>query len=249
MLKGQKTIFTIYRFVLFFFVGALLFWPVNGLLARMTSTNYIIWGDVFSSGGSEDSSSASYTIGDTLAEALILSATSTSASYGTKAGFRELYPDQFITFSLGASSVNLGILSYLETKTGSHTMVIHTNATKGYTIVLTGTTLTSGVKTIDPIPPAGSPSIVSDEQFGLNLVANTNPSVGANVSGTAPIGAAASPYNTANLFALGNGATVASASNDTNETTFTVSYIANVRLTTEIGNYATQLTYSATPKF
>lgn len=231
-----------------FVVGFSLFLPVN-IFARMSSDNYIIYADVFSSGGSSTSTSASYSLHDTLGEALIISATSTSASYGTKAGFQEMYPDQYLSFSVGATSVALGTLSSSAVSSASHTMTVDTNSTHGFTITVSGNTLTKVGATIDAIGAIAAASNPGTEQFGINLVANTSPSVGADPSGTAPIGSAASNYDTANQFAYNSGGTVASATTDINTTTYTVSYMANITALTQAGLYSTTLTYAATANF
>lgn len=230
-------------------IAAVLFSP--SLFARTESTNYVIYADVFSAGGSEGVTSSNYGIQDTIGEAVILSATSTSSNYGIKAGFRELYADNFVTFTSGSSAVNLGTLSASAASTDSHTLVISTNATNGFSITMTAspTTLTSGSDTITAIGATAAASAVGSEQFGINLAANTTPAVGANPSGTSPIGSAASQYNTANSFAFNSGATIASASSSINQTTFTVSYLANISSATENGTYTTTITYSATGNF
>jgi len=220
-----------------------------GIWARMGSTNYIIWADVFSSGGNEDSSSANYTMQDTIGEAIILSATSTSANYGIKAGFREMYADQYITLAITDTAVDLGILSASGVKTDSHDMTVDTNANNGFTVTVTGATLASGANTITAIGSTALASAVGTEQFGINLVANTSPAVGANPSGTAPIGFAADQYNAADFFAFNSGDAVATSTIPINQTAFTVSYIANITATTEAGTYTTTLTYSATANF
>lgn len=217
--------------------------------ARTESTNYTIWADVFSAGGTEGSSSTNYKLSDTVGEGAILSATTTSSEYGIKAGFRELYADQFITFSLSAGSLSLGTLLNTAVKTGSHTMTIDTNAAAGFTIVVSGNTLTDGSNTITAIGATAVASSVGSEQFGINLVANTSPSIGANLSGTSPLGSVVDPYGTTNKFAYVSGSTVASSTQDISETVFTVSYIANISSDTEIGGYSTILTYSAVTNF
>ena len=239
-----KTIFCLLIFTL-----GLLLLPVATIWARMSSSNYVIYADVFSAGGSEDSSSANYGIQDTIGEAIILSATSTSADYGIKAGFREMYPDQYLTFSIADAEIELGSLTTAAAGSDSNTMVVDTNAVNGFTITVSGTTLTSGSNTIDAIGAAAAASNPGTKQFGINLVANTSPSIGADPSGTAPIGSAAGNYDTADQFAFNSGNTVASASNDINETTFTVSYIANISNDTVAGTYTATLTYSATANF
>ena len=235
---------------IFFFVFSLVFSVgLGGTDARTESTNYIIWADVFGGGGLETGASTNYTLQDTLGEAIILSATSSAATYGLKAGFRELYADQFLTLSASAASVDLGTLSNLVATTASHTMTADTNSNSGFTITVSGSTLTSGSNTIGAIGATAASSSPGSEQFGLNLVTNTSPSVGANPSGTSPIGSAAGQYAGSDSFAFQSGDTVASASVDVNATTYTVSYLANIARWTEFGTYTTTLTYAATTNF
>ncbi|MFA6410270.1 MAG: hypothetical protein WCW26_01705 [Candidatus Buchananbacteria bacterium] len=229
-------------------LGILLFLPVK-IWAYTTSTNYVIWADVFNSGGTEDSSSTSYGLQDSIGESVILSNTSTSASYGLKAGFREMYPDEYITFSVSATALNLGTLSTAAASSGSHTMTVDTNAANGFAVTMSGTTLTSGVNTISAIGAVAAASAPGSSQFGINLAANTVPAVGADPTGTAPIGSAVSPYNSTNFFAFNSGDTVASAAVLTNQTVFTVSYLANISSAVAAGAYSTTLTYSATANF
>ncbi len=221
----------------------------GNIFARMESDNYIIWGDVFSSGGSEDSSSANYHLQDTIGEAVVFSATSTSENYGTKAGFREMYPDQYLTFSIVDADIDLGILSSTATGVGSNKMIIATNASNGFIITVSGSTLSSGSNTIESIGASASASNIGTEQFGINLVENSNPAIGADPSGISPIGSAASQYNFSNFFAFNSGDTIVSSISGINLTTFTVSYIANISSETESGNYTTTLVYSATASF
>jgi len=230
-------------------LGTIVLLFASPIWARMTSVNYVIYGDVFSSGGRDDSSSTNYGLQDTIAEAFILSATSTSATYGIKAGFQELYPDQFLTFTIADSQIDFGFLSASSVTTDSNTMVISTNAVNGFTISVTGSTLTSGSYTIDAIGSTAAAGVADKEQFGINLVANTTPSIGAAPSGTSPIGSAANQYNTANRFAFNSGDTVATSTVAINETTFSVSYISNISSNTEAGTYITTLTYLATANF
>ncbi len=232
--------------VLILFGGALL--PAV-LLADMQSANYVIWADAFDSGGSEDDTSANFRLSDSIGEGLILSATSTSANFGIKAGFREMYPTDYLTFTVSTGAINFGTLSSSAVTSASHTMNIDTNAANGFTIKVSGTTLTSGANTITAIGGAAAASAPGTEQFGINLVANTAPAVGANPAGTAPLGSPAANYNTANNFAFQSNDTIASAVAAFNATVFTVSYIANIAAGTENGTYTTNLTYAATANF
>jgi hypothetical protein len=170
-----------------------------------------------------------------------------------------LQVDEALTFCTGTSitgtncgtatgsTVNLGVGSTTTTSTGTSVMAASTNAPNGYTISFSGATLTSGSSLITALTSGGASSI-GTKQFGLNLVANTTPSIGTNVSGS---GTAAPTlnYGTTNTFKLGSGESIATISGVSNANTFTVSYIANIDGSTPAGNYTTILTYVATPNF
>lgn len=155
--------------------------------------------------------------------------------------------DETLTFTLASATVALGTLSTGATGKGTSSMTVSTNAATGYAVSYTGATLTSGTKTITAL---GTPtaSATNNKQFGINLMANTTPSVGSNVSGTGT-GTAATGYEVANLFKFNSGDTVASATIPTNSNTYTVSYIANIDGITAAGAYSTVLTYVATANF
>lgn len=155
--------------------------------------------------------------------------------------------DEALTLTLASATVALGSLSTSTTGTGTSTVGIATNASSGYSLTYSGTTLTSGSNTITAL---GSPtaSSIGTRQFGINLVSNSSPSVGTAVSGTGT-GVAATGYNTTNQFKFLTGDTVATAAAPTNTNTFTVSYIANIDGSTAAGAYSTVLNYVATANF
>lgn len=158
-----------------------------------------------------------------------------------------------LTFSFpGGNSVALGTLSATAVRTGSHTILVGTNAANGVVVTYSGATLTSGANTIGACAAnctnAGGAG-QGTEQFGMNAIANTSPSVGAACSGTPPIAAAATNYATANSFRFVSGDTIVSSAGTINDTTCTISYIANITAATEAGSYSTTLTYVATGNF
>ena len=155
---------------------------------------------------------------------------------------------QTMSFSLGATSLALGVLSSSAAVTGSHTFTVATNAGSGMATTVTGTTLTSGANTIAACS-TGCTSTPGTPQFGINLVANTTPVVGANVTGTAPVASAATGYSTANNFRFVSGETIASSATAINSSVFTVSYLTNIAGSTAAGSYTTTLTYTATATF
>jgi hypothetical protein len=159
--------------------------------------------------------------------------------------------DETLTFTLAAATVSLtpAPISTGAASTGTSSMTASTNAATGYTITyLSAATLTSAGGTI-PAYTSGA-SVPGTAGFGINLRANTTPSVGTNVSG-AGSGTAFGVYNTVDSFTFATGAAtkVAEATIPTNSNTYTVSYVANISAVTPAGAYTTSLTYVATPNF
>ena len=155
--------------------------------------------------------------------------------------------DETLTFTLATATVALGTLTTGTTGSGISSMTVATNASTGYSVTYSGTTLTAPGDTITAL---GTPaaSSMNNKQFGINLMANATPAIGSNVTGTGS-GAPATGYEVADLFKFASGDTVASASVPTNSNTYTVSYIANINGMTKPGAYSTVLTYIATANF
>lgn len=157
--------------------------------------------------------------------------------------------DESLTMVLNNTSVALTQPSIASTGTGTSSMTVATNATSGYSISYKGGDLASGANTLTAMTSAGA-SNVNTKQFGMNLVGNTTPTVGSNVSGTGT-GAVASGYNTSNQFKFvpNTNEVIASAAGPTNSNTYTTSYIANMDGQTAAGAYSTALTYTITANF
>jgi hypothetical protein len=158
--------------------------------------------------------------------------------------------DEALTFVLANTAVELGTLTSSTTGAGTSTMAVSTNAVSGYTVTYTGSTLTSAGNDIDAMLTTAA-SQQGSEQFGINLVSNTVPAIGANVAGVGTGGSAATGYNTANQFKFNpaGGDVVASSSVASNSNTFTTSYIANVQGLTPPGSYSTVITFIVTANF
>lgn len=158
------------------------------------------------------------------------------------------YVDETLTFTLSSSTVALGTLSTTTTGTGTSSMTVATNASSGYSLGYKGDTLKSASNTITEMSTMATSSMNS-RQFGINLMANTTPTVGTNVTGTGS-GTPSTGYSTANSYKFStSGDTIASSSTQTNSNTFTTSYIANIDGSTAPGSYSTLITYIATVNF
>jgi hypothetical protein len=157
--------------------------------------------------------------------------------------------DPYLTFDVTDPAVALTTLSTSAAKTDTAVMTAATNTASGYSITVSGATLTSGGNTITAMASATTSSI-NNEQFGLNLKLNTDPAGGANPSGGAAAATgAATGYDTADNFKFVTGDTVASYAGTSTTTTYTMSYIANIRTDTEAGSYTATHTYICTGTF
>lgn len=172
----------------------------------------------------------------------------------------DAYVPPYLTFCIAVSVsidcsnasgflVDFGEFSPNRTATVTTQMAAATNDPNGYTIFLNGQTMVSGSNVI-PALQAQSSSQSGQPQFGINLRANSNPSVGANPdAGPVANGAPTPNYNTPNSYRFVSGESVARSTNSTGFNRYTVSYIVNVTDAQAPGVYATTLSYTAVATF
>lgn len=143
--------------------------------------------------------------------------------------------------------IDMGLLSTGATNTGSSQFLVATNAATGYSVTVNGKTMTSGN---NEIPPLVSPtaSSVGTSQFGINLRANTSPSVGQNAVGQGSASPSAH-YNNPNTFKFAAGDVLVGSSQPDYNRKFTVSYIANIGAAQKPGVYATTISYICLANF
>jgi hypothetical protein len=161
------------------------------------------------------------------------------------------------TATSGAINFN-ELFTPTDTAWATSQMAASTNAGSGYAVTINGTTLTSGSNTITAMGTTNT-SIHGVSQFGVNLRANTTPSIttsadvapivnGTNYNGT-PTTTAGASYGTANSYTYNSGDSVATSPGGTDAQIFTASYIVDVPGSQPAGTYTTTLTYICTPTF
>lgn len=198
---------------------------------------------------------STYTTDDATGSATDQGAVAFSTSGGLSIG---VFVPPYLTFCVGVtvgpscssstgSLVDFGELSEFSTSTVTTQFAAATNDGLGLQVFLNGQTMTSGNNVI-PALATQSNSIVGSSQFGLNLVSNSVPSVGANRTGSGTtfpnIG-----YSTSNQYRFVDGNLVARSTLPTDFNTFTVSYIVNVAEDQKPGFYASTLIYTAVASF
>ncbi|HET7630008.1 MAG TPA: hypothetical protein VFK03_01400 [Candidatus Saccharimonadales bacterium] len=175
---------------------------------------------------------------------------SSSTSFQDKAGSKT-NGDPVLQFSIDASNAKFPNFSPTGTATATATFSVVNYTSYGYVVQITGETPKNGSHIL-PGMTGASPDLAADstagtEQFGLNLVQNTAPSVGADPDhGGFGFGSAAPGYDVANKFRYVSGETIAMADKSSGKTTYTISFIANVNELTPGGQYATNQTLIVT---
>lgn len=227
-------------------VGGVIITSASSVLA-LSSPNYSIDEDFVGGGGTADSSSPSFSARDSIGGTAV--GDGESANHGAQSG-ATTDGDPMLEFSVNSSSVALGALLTSLTRTATSTFSVRNYTSHGYVVQVVGAPPTNGSHPLTNMATAGS-SVQGTEQFGINLVANTSPSAfGANPvqlpDSSISFGVAASGYNTANNYRYNSGDVIASASESSGRTDYTVSYIANRSNTTPGGSYAGQQTFICT---
>ena len=143
--------------------------------------------------------------------------------------------------------INFGGLSSAHSRQADSQLLIATNAGNGYVIQVYGTTMTSGNDIIPAISaPAGSKP--GNSQFGINLVANSVPAIGANPDGPGS-GLPTSGYSQPNKYQFVSNDVIANTSNTEDYRRYTVSYLVNVSNSQPPGIYVSTVTYVAAGSF
>lgn len=221
---------------------------INGGVARAqvpSSSNYSVPESGFSTGSEIDANSASYNARTSIGDLGV--GLSESGSYLGFAGF--ITPDEeYVELNIPVTTVDLGGGSPLSPGlpgSGTATFTARAYLNNQYIIVSPRDPPTNeSGDVLDPITSAAAYNS-SSEQFGMNLVANTSPIVQGAVpsrqpvdDGTFAFGEAAPGYNTADNYQYNAGDIIArSVTRGYGETTYTISYIANITPVTPAGLY------------
>lgn len=230
---------------------AFLLWSVLILLTSFTvsaaptyvSPNYGVDQIQFGAGGTNDMNSANYNSRASLGDLAI--GNSASAAYQAYAGFTTT-DEPFIEMTVPAVSIEVGsgtpkVLALNTPSAASATFEIRSWLASGYIVVNGSDGPKYGSRSFSALNTPTAPNS-SQEQFGINLVANTNPSsVGANPlqlpDATFSFGAAATNYNSANLYKYAKGDTIATSTKSSSITRYTITYMFNAVANTAAGQY------------
>jgi hypothetical protein len=143
--------------------------------------------------------------------------------------------------------INFGELNPSHSSQADSQLLIATNAGNGYVIQIYGTTMTAGNAIIPALSSLDS-SKPGTSQFGLNLTANSVPTIGAAPDGPGS-GLPTLGYNQSNKFQFVSNDVIANSSNTEDYRRYTVSYLVNVSKSQPPGIYVSTVTYVAAGSF
>lgn len=206
--------------------------------AQSSSSSYQVNEVYFGNGGNLNACSPSYCSKQSLGELTVGNPSSTN--YQLRAGFNtDRQP--YIEFVVDPANIDLGTLAPGSTKTTTATFSVKAYLSSGYVVTSESDPPSNGSYNLTGLSsPTASNS--SNEQFGINLVANTSPATfGADPvqvpDSSFSFGQVASGYDTPNLYKYVKGDTIAYSNKSSGETDYTISYIFNVSNITPGGTY------------
>ncbi len=232
-------------------LAALFLWLGPIVWAQSSSPNYKVNEYYFGTGGELSAQSNNYKAKESAGELTVGS--SSSANYQFHAGFNTT-DKPLLEFAVNGGTYDMGTLGAGITGTAVASFTVRCYLASGYVVVLNGTAPTSadGLHTLTAMSTATTSS-PGTEQFGVNLVANTNPAIGSNPGqvpdSTYSFGTPTASYGTANNFKFADGDTIAMSTKSSGQTNYALSMIANVTRTTPDGQYGGNLQLQVVPTF
>jgi len=143
---------------------------------------------------------------------------------------------------------DMGSLSSRSTLKAESQMAVGTNASGGFAITANGTSMSAATNVISS-PSTPTESMPGENQFGINLVENTDPAVGQDPEGEWANAIASPNYSIPNMYMYVPGDVVAYSPNVSLMKKFTVSYILNASPSLRAGVYTTTMTFIASGRF
>lgn len=158
--------------------------------------------------------------------------------------------DPALRFVVNDFDADFGTFSASSTSVASSTFSVSNYTSYGYMVYIVGEPPSNGDYALEPMEDTGSP-VTGESQFGINLVANTQPeSIGANPDrGDFGFGEATEEYDIPNQYRYNSGEAIARSTESGGDTDYTISYIANTEGIAPGGQYSSNLTLIAVGTF
>lgn len=221
--------------------------------AQHTSPNYEVDEIFIGSGGELEMCSDGYcaqgSAGGTGGQA-------SSNKYGIMAGFGSPDEPTLSVAITGNTLIDLGVLSISGTSASSTSFTVASYLSDGYVVRVLGSPPKNETGNGSrPLTALNAPneSVPGTEQFGINLVVNTNPGIGVNPvqepDSSFSYGVPEIGYDQPDYFKYVDGDVIAKSAEESGQTSYTMSIIANIGTSTPGGRYRTTLVIQAIATF
>jgi len=202
-------------------------------------------------GSAQNDCSSSYCAQESVGDTVVGGAS--SADYSAQFG-SDTTDEPLLEVIVDGGNQSLGTLQPETTATASFGIKVRSYLSSGYTIYVEGSPPSQGEHTLKALnadcPCTSQPGT---EQFGINLAANSSPSIGEDPvqvpSGTFSFGEVDADYGQSNLFKYNDGDAVAGSTTSTGETDYTLSMILNISSATPGGHYTSNFSAVVVPTY
>jgi len=192
--------------------------------------------------------------GQYCAEASIGEATDGATSTDGTSQFEDIVNNEpTLDMIIEPGDSNLGVLSTERTSTKTTSIKVRSYLIAGgYSLQIIGTPPKFDGHTLNT-PTTPTLSVPGTEMFGINVVANTTPAVGANPvqvpTGQQAFGVANVNYEVPNRFMYKSEDVIAKGQTDSGRTDYTVSMVVNISSSTPAGRYTGDFTAMLVPAY
>ncbi len=216
------------------------------------SSNYAVNEAFFGTGGVLDASSENYRSRQSAGELTV--GEGGSENYKFHAGFNTT-DVPLLEFAVNGGSFDMGVIDATTTGVATATFRIRNYLSSGYIVIIGGHAPAVGYGTgneLDAMTSAAQ-SQQGTEQFGVNLVANTLPAIGADTvqvpDNTFSYGYPAAGYDQPNYFKFVPNDPIALSNSSSGQTDYTLSMITNASRISPSGSYTARLQLQVVPTF
>lgn len=240
------------QYIQVLFLAVLLVFGITGTVFAeepSTSNNYQLTESQFNGGSAYESCSEQYCAKVSLGESTDGGAApATSASFGTIS--KDSEPLLEVIVDTGIST--LGVLNTQTTGTKTMTVRVRNYLSEGYTLQIQGDAPKYDGHTLKTFKEP-TISIPGTEQFGINVIKNTTPNVGADPvqvpSSELSFGEVMEKYKIPDSFKYVSGDVVARSEKESGRTDYTISMIVNISSSTPAGDYKGDFSAIVVPIF
>lgn len=218
------------------------------MAVNSSSENYQLTETEFGGGSALNSCSGQYCARASIGDMNSPAPGESSAAFNDDTG-----SDPLLEVIVDAGESNLGVLTTEQTASKTTTVRVRNHMSgSGYLLQIIGEPPKFEGHTLKT-PTTPTASKAGEEQFAINVAANTAPNVGAmpvQVPADQTIfGVAAENYNVHNMFMYRDGDTVGRGLTETGRTDYTVSMIVNISSSTPAGHYSGDFLALVVPAF